>query len=635
MADFAATLRNTLSKLGDPSGEVREKVYQKAKEALQRKIDALPSTPPQAVIDRQYEKLDAAITEVEQEYVPAPVDDPFDALFDDDSVEVTEVSSTDADAVETDEVVSVEAGEPTPPPTDEPVVPADELVEPTTDTDPVLPPVIGETLDDEPSEEIPSSIDEVVAEIADDTVETAPEVEPLSADDQLGDVLVALEENAPPIAEVPVDSIAVDAADDEADEALKAFLDQTSLDTPQVEEKTAEPVDTLSAALASLDAKTDDGETPEADLDLDAPIMGEVTSQVDDFTDKNTEITPPPEETSAPRWGLLGVLVVVLGLIGGGVYAWGQYEPQIRDALGMAEATDTSEDGVPVRTVPSTVVTPDSETAANEQPPEEEASEIASATGDDDVTKFTQRLTADGTEIDDGPVGTPVSEGEGSSVAELSTGESSVEGAPDANTAADEDTALLDNNTAPAPLPVGQRAVFYEERTGNQAGTTFSGAAIWSVVQEAPASGQEPEPAIRAEASVPDLGLVLEMIIKRNGDDTFPATHLVELFFRVPDTFEGRGVAEVQRIALKETEGEPGNALFAVSAPLDTNIFILALTDAEQAETANLELLGQRNWVDVPMQYVSGRRALITMEKGSSGRDVFDEVLQYWGANPL
>ena len=69
----------------------------------------------------------------------------------------------------------------------------------------------------------------------------------------------------------------------------------------------------------------------------------------------------------------------------------------------------------------------------------------------------------------------------------------------------------------------------------------------------------------------------------------------------------------------RATEQDPGNALIGVAAPLDTNIFLIALTDAETAIETNLNLMRRQDWIDIPLQYVSGRRALITLEKGIPG----------------
>ena len=43
-------------------------------------------------------------------------------------------------------------------------------------------------------------------------------------------------------------------------------------------------------------------------------------------------------------------------------------------------------------------------------------------------------------------------------------------------------------------------------------------------------------------------------------------------------------------------------------------------------------LLRRQSWIDVPLVYKSGRRALLTMEKGIPGDKVFDEALKAWQA---
>ncbi|WP_346433424.1 endolytic transglycosylase MltG [Oricola sp.] len=187
---------------------------------------------------------------------------------------------------------------------------------------------------------------------------------------------------------------------------------------------------------------------------------------------------------------------------------------------------------------------------------------------------------------------------------------------------------------AGVPIPVmRQKAIFYQERSGSEAGTAVAGATVWSIVQESPGGSAPAEPAIRAETTIPEYGLTMEMTIRRNVDESLPASHVIELFFRVPDTFNGLGIADVQRITFKETEQEPGNALVGVAAPIDTNVFLIALTRASAATTANLDLMRGRQWIDIPMQYVSGRRALIVLEKGDTGQRVFDEVLAAWKAS--
>ena len=76
MADFEAVLRKTLSGMVDPTADARTKVYDRARATIERQIAAMPKRPPDSVIQRQYEKLDAAIAIIEEEYAEPDYDEP-------------------------------------------------------------------------------------------------------------------------------------------------------------------------------------------------------------------------------------------------------------------------------------------------------------------------------------------------------------------------------------------------------------------------------------------------------------------------------------------------------------------------------------------------------------------------------
>ncbi|WP_018689232.1 hypothetical protein [Ahrensia kielensis] len=342
------------------------------------------------------------------------------------------------------------------------------------------------------------------------------------------------------------------------------------------------------------------------------------------------------------------IAVAVLALLGGGAYAAYEKKDQLGafysetavpwwQGLTGGDTVVSEEGGVPVRTVTSTSVTNDDQASEEEVAAAENevtpslVEDVSNA--EEAPNKFTQRLNEDGTEIDEGPIeGADAGANEGSSVSPQTAGTRNDE----PQTA--EDTAAADTGDATAETPatlVGQRAIFYEERTGTQDGTALTGATVWTVVNESPGGELPVEPAIRAETSIPELGLKMEMTIRRNGDSTFPASHIIELFFRVPENFDGRGIADVQRVTFKTNEQDAGNALIAVPAPLDQNIFLIALTDAKTAVETNVQLMTRENWIDIPMQYTNGRRALITLEKGIPGERVFKDVFAAWDAAPI
>ena len=137
-------------------------------------------------------------------------------------------------------------------------------------------------------------------------------------------------------------------------------------------------------------------------------------------------------------------------------------------------------------------------------------------------------------------------------------------------------------------------------------------------------------PAIRAEATIPGKDIQLRMTIRRNGDQTLPASHIIEMIFLTPEGFEGGAISNVSRIAFKETEQAPGNPLIGIPAKIADGFFLIALGDAPAEVEANTTLLRRQSWVDIPIVYQSGRRALLSLEKGIPGDRVFQDVLRAW-----
>ncbi len=171
----------------------------------------------------------------------------------------------------------------------------------------------------------------------------------------------------------------------------------------------------------------------------------------------------------------------------------------------------------------------------------------------------------------------------------------------------------------------------YEECLGQSVPTAISGSVTWSLQEEAGENGK-PEPTVQAQINVPERGLSALMTFKRNADPSLPASHLVEIVFSLPPNFEGGAIDSVQRIAMKTTEQDRGNPLIAVPAKITDDFHMIALNDFPEARATNLELLRTRNWIDMPVTYRNGRRALLTLEKGQAGTDAFNKAIQAWNA---
>jgi hypothetical protein len=374
------------------------------------------------------------------------------------------------------------------------------------------------------------------------------------------------------------------------------------------------------------------------------------------------------EESSRRSYGGLLVAALLLAVLAGGGYGIWLNKDAFGDMFGLGEpetaTAPPAAEPVPVEPAPPMAAAP------------AEAPVPATAPGEDG--KFTQRLTPEGTEIDPGPGGGETGIGEGTSVAALTQPPPAAPAAPAAPSveiapadpaappamveAAPADPtapagagptapadpaappagtpavppAATQETTAAAPtetaVPVGQKAIFYEERTNSAEGSAEPGSIVWSLIQESPGANLPPEPAIRAEATIPGKDVQLRMTIKRNADQTLPASHIIEMIFLTPDGFEGGGIENILRVAMKGSEQEAGNPLIGIPAKIADGFFLVALNDTKAEIDANMTLLRRQSWIDVPVVYKSGRRALFTMEKGVPGDKVFDEALKAWQA---
>jgi hypothetical protein len=454
------------------------------------------------------------------------------------------------------------------------------------------------------------ALEEAIAVVRADYAEKEATVE----DDELEDIFASLHQ-APDIAPRPP------AAPQPAPRPAPAPV---AAPQPRVEPAPAAPVEAPTPSAFAPEA-------PEPAADQDEP-RPPITDGIDTLLDSAPSRDREPRERrvaapvaargSGKRIGLVAAIVVLLAAAAGAGYFF------------------LSDDGSKVATetpAPEAQPAPEQPASTAEDLTEEEPQEQAAATPEQPATpaqpgteKFTQRLLPDGSEVDEGPAGEKPSIGEGTSVATLQQPANAQpaqngNGAAPGNTSEQQPAAQQQSGVA-----VGQRAIFYEERTSSAQGSAELGNIVWSIVQESPGGDLPPEPAIRAEATIPGKDVQLRMTIRRNGDATLPASHIVEMIFLTPEGFEGGAISNVSRMSFKETEQAAGSPLIGIPAKIADGFFLIALGDAPAEIQTNMNLLRQQSWIDIPIVYQTGRRALLSLEKGIPGDKVFQEALQAW-----
>ncbi|WP_279477717.1 hypothetical protein [Aureimonas sp. SK2] len=599
MANLTAVLRKTIDGLPNATPQLRAKVYEKARAAITRQIQSADPPLAEHVAEQRYRVLEEAIAESEAHYL---------ALSGEGVAQ--DAPSPPPEAPEPPRAAP--AAPPPPAPVREPPPPPFPRATPT-----MRPPAApAQTFaPSQPERASPPAPEAPRFERSSEAqrpsgLEPSVPVEPRASDEMDAPVGVI----GPAPAEPPLRQTRPDAAAERLpvpDRAPRTNLRPASPMPAPAESRSASP--SPGAILSGI---------PEADLA--APRY------------------PARRATARNRTPLMAAVAVV-ALLGLGALGWAYLDdirsvvlgsPQTASApVGTGQSTDSAEAPAPTDgTVP--------ETAA---PPSGTVTDVAPATPTTTPPapggrQFTQRLLPDGTEVDEGPgASAPNAFEEGTDVA-AATIAAPTETAPPAAAApatvpeaapATQPPANAPTGT-PAAVPVGQRAVFYEERSADREGTQQSGNVVWSLASEPPADGQPPEPAIRASVDVPDSNLRMTMTIRRNADATLPASHVIEIMFDTPAGFPGGAIENVQRLALKPTEQARGEPLIGVAGKISDGFFIIALNDLPQAVQSNLALLGREEWIDIPIAYASGQRALMSIEKGITGDRIFREAIEAW-----
>lgn len=191
---------------------------------------------------------------------------------------------------------------------------------------------------------------------------------------------------------------------------------------------------------------------------------------------------------------------------------------------------------------------------------------------------------------------------------------------------------------APTPAPAGtqqaapvaQKTVLYEEDPADQQGKRFVGSALWRTETVSPGSGQKPELAVRADVEVPERKLVMSWSLRRNTDKFLPASHTIDITFKLPADFPGGGISEVPGILMKQAENTRGTPLAGLAVKVTAGFFMIGLSNVEADRERNIQLLKERAWLDIPLVYGDKRRAIMAIEKGAPGERAFAEAFKAW-----
>jgi hypothetical protein len=440
----------------------------------------------------------------------------------------------------------------------------------------------------------------------------------------------------------------VDPMDFDVPEDLAAM---TAVREVEVEHQPADPQRTIDRAIAALESaergevRSDqygDGQV-EMDAEMRSPakkngVFNGRTTDMPDLRGEQRELkTPrPAKEFSTPRRssnrafpeggvpraqterGGLGAVTIfliifvalLLGAGGAGFWAWQEGFINLDAMFGKGTPS------VATAAATQPVVTPDSTGPGNTATPSAAAQPSTELKGADRLATADQPAVAPAAADAVAPLALQSPSGDAKTEERLGT-----DPAQTASTA-EEAVAAID----PATVAGSQSLLLEASDTGSTGAVPFSGTVEWSKGQD-----ETGQPTLVGKANIPARNLSVDVLIRKNSDPSLPASHLMEINFTVSDSFIGGSIAGLPGVLLKNEELVQGAPLVGASARVVGNSFLFALSATPEDNTANVNLLTSRKWMDLALIYASGKRAIITLEKDDKAEKLFTDVFAAWG----
>jgi hypothetical protein len=194
---------------------------------------------------------------------------------------------------------------------------------------------------------------------------------------------------------------------------------------------------------------------------------------------------------------------------------------------------------------------------------------------------------------------------------------------------------------AQTPLPaignsdgVAQRVILYEEDLSSSppVGKSFGGTAIWRTERVSPGAGKPAELAARADIEIPERKISVIWSLRRETEPGQSTSHTAEIIFKLPPDFPAGGISNVPGITMKQAEQAYGTPLAANVVKVTNGYFIFGLhAHPATSKDKNIQMMKEMSWLDIPIVYANGRRAILALEKGNGGERAFNEAFAAWG----
>jgi hypothetical protein len=167
-------------------------------------------------------------------------------------------------------------------------------------------------------------------------------------------------------------------------------------------------------------------------------------------------------------------------------------------------------------------------------------------------------------------------------------------------------------------------AVLLDEDPADRKGKKYSGYVVWRIetIQEA---AEKPDVAIRADIDIPERNLKMAISLRRNTDQVPLMRHTLEVTL-------GGVVGKVLGVTMRRSEDEEARSVPLAGAALNVGegFFWVGVSNSDAVQARNLRLANEVSWFDIPIVYKNNLRAILSIEKGASGREIFEKAFTAW-----
>ncbi|MFG1351167.1 hypothetical protein [Xanthobacter autotrophicus] len=175
------------------------------------------------------------------------------------------------------------------------------------------------------------------------------------------------------------------------------------------------------------------------------------------------------------------------------------------------------------------------------------------------------------------------------------------------------------------------RAVLLEETPGGAQPQEFVGTVVWKTETVNAGPGLPPDIGLRGDVVIPERKINMSFVLRRNTDQTLPASHTIEIGFRLPDDFPFGGVSNVDAVRMKPNQQALGTPLAGLAVRVNPTLFLVGLSEKPADRQRNVTLLQAYPWLDALITYTNNKKAVLAFEKGPAGEQAFNDAFSAWG----